>query len=373
MGRQNARRTRKKKGNLISDGGPSARSAPPKTDAATAQSEGAHHSLQGIGREHDHSERPKDPSTTLPKWYTTVQKQVATSIEKVPDNRVEIAAVMTLCVCLALVILQLSLMILVPEKRVSAPPPLQVRIDSNALSSLPVKVGLVASCGCWAAPDGDAAKKFKFGLQNNWTEPLNIGGGKQSAVRLLVAYSNGFKPQQTIDTSDGKRLINVAMPPDVSMYESTGQEQVAPLYVDDDADLFKLPKNYELWGLVPNHNFVVRLYEKASNSTSGNAGFGTVVDREILDPGKTFNDSKLGHGSWVFEVPLPLDVRKATQYEDMMPLDSNFNPLIPTDYEAIEKSMIIVGVGIFSGASVGGLIGFAPAPPHGFLQDPHSF
>jgi len=313
-------------------------------------------------------ERPNGPEVM--RIPTPIAAMVAKSQQlasRVHANSKSGVARLLTALCVLLAIGQVAIMCLLPTEQRFGSLPLQFRIDRDDLASLPIELGLVYSCGCWEGDSGQASKKMKFGLRNNWNRSLNIGGGKTSSVRLLVAYRSDFKPAQEVPVSDYTQYIQVATPPDMSMYSSDRTERVDPMRVDNGNKLFGIPQGFTLWGLVPSPNNVVRLY-----SDKG-ASFATVVDNEILNAGETYATPKLGHGAWVFPTPLPPDVAEEVGQHEMYGFPGEWEPVKIPDMAKVEKSMIIVGIAIFSALDNSGLVGFAPAPSHGLLLDPSAF
>ncbi len=321
----------------------------------------------------DTSAVPNWLSSLIPDWLKKLSQAGTAPAIHVAAKRRQKVAKRLLAVCLSLAVAQGIVMSVAPERKSASPPPLEIRIEATTLSTLPVGLGLVQSCGCWDGDDGQAAKKFKFAVSNRWNRTIGIGGGDSSSIRLLIAYVGDFLPKQTIPTSSYRRTLRVATPPDEPMHVADGSKAVIPLRIYDDANLFHLPNNFKIWGLVPSPNGVVTSY--TAPGSPGVASFGTVVDTVSLNPGDTYRTDRLGHGSWVFPVPLPKQVSDAVghaDYSSSYSLDG-FHPVSVEGMASVEQYMIIIGIGIFAGDPKNQLIGFAPAPPHGLLEEPSAF
>lgn len=294
----------------------------------------------------------------FPEKLALVRKTGARLANLTPAANANSTSWVTTAIAAILCLVQMLMIAYIPDRVNFTPLPQRIRIDRLDLASLPVKLGTVQSCGCWDGLHGQAQKKFKFSVENTSAGSINIGGGEQSSVRLLVAYRQDFTPVQTLAYSDETEYAHVATPSDVGMWLATRTETVEPMELEFAPDTFPVPKGFRLWGLVPSSNYVV---EPVTTEGDPMTTFGTVIDQAILDRGQRYSSDLVGHGSWVFPLPLPEDLR--------ILLYPGFE--IPAS--VINTIVVVLGVATFSGREGGRLTGFAAAPPHGMLSAPWVF
>jgi hypothetical protein len=194
---------------------------------------------------------------------------------------------------------------------------------------------------------------------------LNIGGGERSSIRLIVAYPERFTPKLTVpdEGADGKQ-VSVPDPPDIRVREIATLRQVKASLIPNGSETFPLPPKYRVWAIPPNPNKVVEAYGTGVTSAGvprAGVTFPTVVDQETLRPGERYGSPKLGHGDWVFYVPLDKDFASAGDFEIVLPRPET------------AKHAIVLGVAIFAETQFNGgpqLVGFAAAPPDSAALDP---
>lgn len=233
--------------------------------------------------------------------------------------------------------------------------PLEFRIDNQDLSGLPVAISELQTCGCWTGPRIQAEKKFKLTIENHSKFTLNIGGGESSSIRLIVGYPKKFTPKLTVpDYTAGGKEVSVANPPDIGVREVSTIRQTKVSLIPNGPEIFPLPPGYRVWAIPPTPNKVVETY-------GAKATFPTVVDQETLRTGETYGSSKLGHGDWVFYVPLDENFASAGDFELILPRSET------------EKHAIVLGIAVFAETQSHEdpiLVGFAAAPPDSAALSP---
>lgn len=244
----------------------------------------------------------------------------------------------------------------VTENRNSAELPRSLRVEATTLRKLPVRISQVQTCGCETGPRGQASKKLKFSITNNTKHSLVLNPDQGTTVRLLVAYPDWFIPTQTIDQSSGNQKINVGNPPDAEVAVSDSIRTAHPLEVDISGVAFPVPSNFRLWALEPSANYVVTNLAGRDDLTT----FTSTVDTDFLKPGEMYSDDRLGHGAWVFQVPLPAAIRH---------ISVGGLPMLPR--RVLNEHYIVVAVAVFSPVADSELIGLAPLPPPSDFTSPN--
>ncbi|MEV8438265.1 hypothetical protein AB0425_12875 [Actinosynnema sp. NPDC051121] len=283
-------------------------------------------------------------------------------------NRVVRLGVTDLITALAALALLVGIVV-VPDGTGPKRLPLQFRVDRTALSDLPVVVSDLRSCGCWSGPRDQAVKKFKFTLENRGDRRIAIGGGEQSSVRLLVAYPEGFRPSVTFpdESTVDDKYVSVLNPSDTTVWQAGEFRSAASSHLENGRDLFAVPAGFEVWALPPVPNYVVE------QQTAETMTFATIVDQDELLPGEEFSDSRLGHGAWVFFMPLQrkfIDENLRTSSGIFVDDLSPWWTLPKTTTKDTAPFFRILGVGVFTQDESPRLVGFAPAPPDDELADP---
>jgi len=69
-------------------------------------------------------------------------------------------------------------------------------------------------------------------------------------------------------------------------------------HIENGRELFAVPAGFEVWALPAVLNYVVE------QQTAELWTFPTIVDEDELLPGEKLSDGRLGHGAWVFCMPL---------------------------------------------------------------------
>ncbi|TDB76142.1 hypothetical protein [Micromonospora sp. KC723] len=283
-------------------------------------------------------------------------------------DRVVRLGVVDLLTALAALVLLVGVVI-VPDGADSKPLPLQFRVDRTALSDLPIVVSDLRSCGCWSGPRDQAVKKFKFALENRGDRRITIGGGEGSSIRLLVAYPEGFKPSVTIpdESTIDNKYVSVKNPPDTTVWHARGFRAATSSRMENGRDLFAVPAGFEVWALPPVPNYVVEQQDTDLMT------FATIVDKDELLPGEKFSDLRLGHGAWVFFMPLQrrfIDENLRVSSGIFVDTHTPWRSLPKTGTKDTAPFFRILGIGVFTQDDSPKLAGFAPAPPHDELMQP---
>ncbi|WP_436500474.1 hypothetical protein [Actinokineospora sp. HUAS TT18] len=260
--------------------------------------------------------------------------------------------------------------LVLPPRSTPEPLPLQFRVDRVSLSDLPVVISGVRSCGCWTGPRYQAIKKFKFDIENRGSGSLAIGGGETSSIRLLVAYPRGFEPKVSIpdeESIEGK-YVSVASPPDATVWHASSDRDARGSRIVNGNDLFALPDGFEVWAIPAVPNYTVEQIDEKHMS------FPTVVDQDELLPGERFSDTRLGHGAWVFYLPMQpkfVDehLRSPLGLDAQTGKPLQLKPHITRKNTA--KYFAVLGIGAFTHhRGVPRFEGFAPTPPDSGLEAP---
>lgn len=236
--------------------------------------------------------------------------------------------------------------------------PVQFRISQLALSDLPVEISNVESCSCWDGPRSQAQRKFKFHIINRSNRLLNIGGGQESSIRLIVAYPGSKQPALTFPQADGgDSMGQLGSPADTLTEIATHVTAQKASRIFGANATFAVPSSYSIWALPPTPN---RLAERVG---VGDRSFTypTVVDKTTLLPGEGYQGDRLGHGVWTFYVPLN------PKFAELFKGDVQL-VLTPDQYE---NEVIFVGIAALevAGSDVR-MLGFAPAPSQDALAAP---
>lgn len=147
-------------------------------------------------------------------------------------------------------------------------------------------------------------------------------------------------------------------PPDIMVRDVSALHQVKASLIPNGSEIFPLPPGYRVWAIPPTPNRVVETFETGSGPE---ATFPTIVDQETLHPGGTYGSSKLGHGDWVFYVPLDQNFAAAGDFEIVLPRSET------------AKHAIVLGVAVFAASQSNEgpqLVGFAAAPPDSAALNP---
>lgn len=228
--------------------------------------------------------------------------------------------------------------------------PIQFRIPEQRLSGLPVRIDRIQSCSCWYGPRDQAQRKYKFRIVNNTDRVIDIGGGPDSAIRLIVAYPHHREPRVSMPfPSDGATPKRFESPPDLDIPVSDRIVRVQPSEIEGSNAFFGVPDDYSVWALPASPNKVA---EFLGGATGGS--YPTVVDKTQLLPGEEYAGDRLGHGTWTFYIPIPH--RFAERFEPYAEV------ILPR--RVYERHVVFVGVAAFKRESddLADLLGFAPAP-----------
>lgn len=252
------------------------------------------------------------------------------------------------------------LMALGDEAPVSRELPVEFRTPTQRLSGLEVGVSNLRSCSCWDGPRDQAERKFKFKLVNHGSRYLNVGGGPKSAVRLIVAYPRPERPLLTVPVrSKGDVSLLLGSPDDRETRIAQKHVALRASRWADSNQLLSVPANYTVWAIPPNANGL------AEPKTDGLFTYPTEVDKPRLLPHSSYSDTRLGHGTWTFYIPLdpPFWRKFSGEMGDQ---------ILPR--EEYEPHVIIVGIAVFAvnDDDVVDPIGFAPAPSDDQLSSPDS-
>jgi hypothetical protein len=236
--------------------------------------------------------------------------------------------------------------------------PVQFRVKTKSLSDLPVRIDHIQSCSCWFGPRDQAQRKYKFRIVNETNHVINIDGGTNSVIRLVVAYPNHKEPRLTMPVATNDMpMQRFGSPPDESVAVSRKIEPVRPSEIKNENKFFGVPEDYSVWALPASPN-------KVAEIIGGNEGsFPTVVDKDQLLPDEEYEGHHLGHGTWTFYIPLPH--RFASRFKP------GYEPLLA--HAQYEKYVIFVGIGAFDreGGALVNLLGFAPAPSEDAFKYPY--
>ncbi|HXQ88486.1 MAG TPA: hypothetical protein VN733_02505 [Solirubrobacterales bacterium] len=237
--------------------------------------------------------------------------------------------------------------------------PIEFRLVEPRLSNLPVRIDRIRSCSCWHGPRDQAQRKYKFRVVNNTDRIINVGGGSQSMIRLIVAYPNQREPRLTVPApSDGMPLGNFESPPDIQIPVTRKIVRVRPSEIRGANEFFGVPDSYSVWALPAAPNKIAEEFDPPLGS------YPTVVDKTYILPGEEYASDRLGHGTWTFYIPLP------HRFAASLELGEDTEPIL--DREVYERYVIFVGIAALAPAASerGKLLGFAPAPSENALAFP---
>jgi hypothetical protein len=258
--------------------------------------------------------------------------------------------------------------------------PIEFRLEEPELSNLPVEFSNIRSCSCWHGPRDEAQRKYKFRVVNHSHEVINIGGGVNSQIRLIVAYPKWRKPMITMPAS-GPIIAETQLgsPRDELTPITERIVAVKPNLIDGANQFFGVPSDYRVWGLPATPNKVAEIFEPGQmtatssaysmyRSKSGTASYPTEVEQTELLPGEEYASRRLGHGTWSFYIPIPHHFAERFESDT----EQEFEPILRR--QEFEKYVIFVGVAameVFPGGRVR-LLGFAPAPSENALVNPRT-
>lgn len=168
--------------------------------------------------------------------------------------------------------------------------------------------------------------------------------------------------------NDVSRKMN--SPRDLAVPIATKIERVKPSAIPGSERFFGVPASYSVWAIPATPNKLAEIvkpkvvYTANGPYESGEASYPTVVDKTELLPGEEYEGHTLGHGTWVFYVPLTHHFAQAVKG------NGRFEFLFPRTF--FEKQVIFVGVAALAPAPGGGvnLLGFGPAPSEDALAEP---
>lgn len=253
--------------------------------------------------------------------------------------------------------------------------PIEFRLVEPGLSNLPVEFSEIRSCSCWDGPRDEAQRKYKFRVVNHSNKVIDIDGGVDSAIRLIVAYPDGWRPHLTVPAAiHAMPLRELGSPPDEEIPITHKVVTVQPNRIRGAKQFFGVPDNYAVWALPPTPNKIAEIIEPIKHWVgegyfeSGVASYPTVVDHIHLLPGEGYEGDRLGHGTWSFYIPLPH--RFAQRLKKVG--KKEWEPILAR--QTYERHVIFVGVAAMEVGPEGGvhLLGFAPAPSENALVNPRT-
>lgn len=260
--------------------------------------------------------------------------------------------------------------------------PIEFRLIAPKLSNLPVEFSDIRSCSCWHGPRDEAQRKYKFRVVNRTNRVLDIGGGVDSVIRLIVAYPEQRKPMVTMPAS-GPIMAEAQLgsPPDEMTPITDHIERVKPNLIRNENKFFGVPDDYRVWALPASPNRVAEIFgpgQVASTPSrvvemletgSGTASYPTEVGNTELLPGEEYAGHTLGHGTWSFYIPIPPSFAEAFEHA---PGEPEWEPVF--NRQTYERYVIFVGVAAMEVGPGGGvhLLGFAPAPSENALVNPRT-
>lgn len=234
-------------------------------------------------------------------------------------------------------------------------------VIEGSLSNQEVTFEKVRACKCDAGLHDQSYKKFKFKLTNNSQEILNIAGGRDSSVFLIVEYPNTFHPKVTLpgpaNASDERALGSLPAGVEVSYASST--EVFEPLrFAPTLATQLGVRPEWTAYAIPPTPNAVI---EAESGSTTL-ATFPTYVTRLALASGDSYSDKRAGYGDWVFPIPVWGVLRTVSN-------EPNYTTVFEPNF--YDKYYAILGIAAIS--ADGRLLGFTASPPTSTLSDGSEF
>lgn len=251
--------------------------------------------------------------------------------------------------------------------------PIEFRLVHPELSGLPVQIDRIRSCSCWHGPRDQAQRRYKFRLVNRTDHQINIDGGANSVIRLIVAYPNRRQPRITMPAHSGNE-VSRSLPSPNNVDIPITQETVTakPTRIPGSNHFFGVPRGYSVWALPATPNKLAELW-KISQYTEvdgqvfagGEVSYPTFVDRTHLLPGEEYEGDRLGHGTWTFYVPIPHGIAKQLQG------NGRVEPVYSRGY--YESFVIFVGIAALTPGppGEGKLLGFGPAPSENAFAEPN--
>jgi hypothetical protein len=249
--------------------------------------------------------------------------------------------------------------------------PIEFRLVQPSLSHRPVRIDHIRSCSCWHGPRDQAQRKYKFRVVNGTNHLINIGGGVHSVIRLIVAYPDGRRPVITMPASmDNEVSRTLKSPPDIAVPITTKIEKVEPSAIPNSETFFGVPADYSVWAIPATPNKLAEIIKpkfvltKNGTYEGGEASYSTVVDKTELLPGEEYEGHALGHGAWIFYVPL------THRFAQQVKGNGKLEFIFPRTF--FEKQVIFVGVAALAPVPSGGvkILGFGPAPSENALAEP---
>jgi hypothetical protein len=253
--------------------------------------------------------------------------------------------------------------------------PIEFRLIQPKLSGQPIEFTDIRSCSCWDGPRDQAQRKYKFRVVNHSEKVIEIDGGVDSVIRLIVAYPSDFTPHLTMPEAANSMLLRkLGSPPDEKIPVTRKIATVQPNLIKGSNQFFGVPDDYKVWALPSAPNKIAEITEPVKMWTSvgyveaGTASYPTVVDHSDLLPGEGYEGDRRGHGTWTFYVPLPH--RFAQRLNKIG--KQEWEPILAR--QTYEKHVIFVGVAALETGPGGAveLLGFAPAPSENALVAPRS-
>lgn len=258
------------------------------------------------------------------------------------------------------------------------PLPIEFRLINPRLSNLPVEFSDIQSCSCWHGPRDEAQRKYKFRVVNHTEHVLDIGGGVDSVIRLIVAYPKQRHPVLTMPAPGPIIMESVlGSPPDEYTPITNHIVEVKPNLIRDENEFFGVPKDYRVWALPASPNKVAEQFHESVVAVTAatvepgfeTASYPTEVDHTELLPEEEYVGHTLGHGTWSFYIPIPRSF--AEKFENAAG-EEEWEPVLQR--QVYERYVIFVGIAAMEVGSRGGvhLLGFAPAPSENALVNPRT-
>lgn len=217
-----------------------------------------------------------------------------------------------------------------------------------------VVIDRVQICGCWQGPNGQAQKKVKFRIKNNSGQTLNIRGGKDSSLFLVVDFPLHHQPQMEIPASSGWSSSSFTSGPDtvpsgqqLFSVEDVESVKATAISAELNADL-GVPAGRKAYAIPANPNRAVEVLG------SGSITFPTFVSQESLVSGAEYYDPAKGVGDWVFYVPYGAEGAHHASGFQIVGDDESETDM----YEEYFRVLGIMAVGRDEQ-----ILGFSPVPP----------